>query len=83
MLGYLRKVLMICQGSITCLFTSCDNTSVLSFQNKDVVNVMVEEIVLGSWGHKHLASPNWVSEERMCKFYHVIKSLGLVFRTSE
>jgi hypothetical protein len=47
------------------------------------VNVMVEEIVLGSWGHKHLASPNWVSEERMCKFYHVIKSLGLVFKTSE
>ncbi len=52
------------------------------FKTKDVVNVMVEEIVLGSWGHKHLASPNWVYEERMCKFYHVIKSLGLVFRTS-
>jgi hypothetical protein len=28
------------------------------FKTKDVVNVMVEEIVLGSWGHKHLASPN-------------------------
>jgi hypothetical protein len=54
------------------------------FKTKDVVNVMVEEIVLRNWGHKHLASPNWISKERMlCKFYHVIKSLGLMFRTSE
>jgi hypothetical protein len=28
------------------------------FKTKDVVNVMVEEILLGNWGHKRLASPN-------------------------
>jgi len=48
------------------------------FKTKDVVNVMVEEIVLGNWGLKHLASPNWISKERMlCKFYCHNPSLGL------
>ncbi len=78
MLGCLRNVRVICQGSITRLFMGCDNTCVLSFKAKDIV---VEEVVLGSWVHKHLTSSNGVSKESMlCKLYHVIKFLGSMFK---
>jgi hypothetical protein len=44
---------------------------------------MVEEVVLGSWAHKHLTSSNGVSKESMlCKLYDVIKFLGSMFKTN-
>jgi len=50
------------------------------FKVKDIV---VKEVVLGSWAHKHLTSSNGVSKKNMlCKLYHVIKFLGSMFKAS-
>jgi hypothetical protein len=50
------------------------------FKAKDIV---VEEVVLGSWAHKHLASSHGISKESMfCKFYHVSKFLGSMFKAN-
>ncbi len=80
MLRCLRNVWVICQGYVTILFMGCDNTCMLSFQSQSIV---VEEVVLGSWAHTHLASSNGVSKESMlCKLYHVIKFLGSMFKAN-
>ncbi len=44
---------------------------------------MVEEVVLGRWAHKHLASSNGISKESMlCKLYRVIKFLGSMYKAN-
>jgi hypothetical protein len=44
---------------------------------------VVEEVVLGSWAHKHVAASNGISKESMfCKLYHVIKFLGSMFKAN-
>jgi hypothetical protein len=57
--------------------------TILVYRLFKVKDIVVKEVVLGSWAHKHLTSSNGVSKESMlCKLYHVIKFLGSMFKAS-